>query len=566
MKIIALAFGFYFLLLPATHAQSESGNLDSLLDVVHSLPRGRHQVDILGEIAYQYRFFNPDQSIYYAKETLNGAREIGYTAKEIFALNFLGLVKSNKGNYEEATDWLLQALEIAMEESDTSYLAKIYNNLGMIFWYLEDLEEAQRNYKNALQFNKSLELNLGMGENYVNLGVIYAAQSQLDSALLFYHKALPLFLEINYEVGVGTIYNNIARIHERKGNLEESLFFLEKALAILEDKGYVLHALPTYNNIGRIQTLMGEYGKAEKSLLLSLEKSQSQTALNEQMQAFKALHLLYDTINNTSKSLFYLKKFIALKDSIYNKEKTKQITQLKATFEEEQERKIVEKDKELQRNRLMQSIILFIGILILLSSASIIIFLYFKRNTVKKALYEEEKNRLETQQELEKLKFEKLETELSLKNQELTATTINIVQKNDVLKKLGKHLEELKSLLTNERQHKKMNKLIRLIENGRRQDEDWENFKLHFENVHPSFFEQLMQMEPSLSSKELRLCAYLRMNLTTKEIASLLGYSIRGVETARYRVRKKLNLAKAEDLNIFMMSIESVNSNGLGKV
>ena len=100
-----------------------------------------------------------------------------------------------------------------------------------------------------------------------------------------------------------------------------------------------------------------------------------------------------------------------------------------------------------------------------------------------------------------------------------------------------------------------LNKLSRTVDNALDVDKDWEDFKLYFENVHKDFFRNLKQQYPDLGNSELKLCALLKLNLNMKETASIMGISPESVKTARYRLRKKLGLAKDDSLTDFVMSI-----------
>lgn len=94
-----------------------------------------------------------------------------------------------------------------------------------------------------------------------------------------------------------------------------------------------------------------------------------------------------------------------------------------------------------------------------------------------------------------------------------------------------------------------------MIRSDIRLDKQWGKFKLHFEEVHPNFFSVLEQKFPSLSENELRVCAYIKMRLNNTEIMSLLNLAPKGLETARYRIKKQMKLSKKEDLNEFIRSI-----------
>ncbi|MGB1121690.1 MAG: helix-turn-helix transcriptional regulator, partial [Saprospiraceae bacterium] len=155
---------------------------------------------------------------------------------------------------------------------------------------------------------------------------------------------------------------------------------------------------------------------------------------------------------------------------------------------------------------------------------------------------------------ISKLQRDKLESEIRFKNQELAITTMNLVQKGEFLLKLK---EELNKILndTNEPKTKKaIRKTIKLLNQNAELDKDWEQFAQHFDQVHEDFLKRLRDTYPQLTPKDQRLCTYLKMNLSTKEIAPLMNISVRGVEISRYRLRKKIELPTETNLNEFMMN------------
>jgi DNA-binding CsgD family transcriptional regulator len=121
---------------------------------------------------------------------------------------------------------------------------------------------------------------------------------------------------------------------------------------------------------------------------------------------------------------------------------------------------------------------------------------------------------------------------------------------------LGKMRDELNGLLkkiNNEQVTQEFKKLLKILVEDNRTDDTWEHFAHHFDKVHTDFLVVLKNRYPDLTASELRLCAYLRMNLSNKEIAQLINISVRGVEIARYRLRKKLGLAKETNLFEFLL-------------
>jgi FixJ family two-component response regulator len=131
---------------------------------------------------------------------------------------------------------------------------------------------------------------------------------------------------------------------------------------------------------------------------------------------------------------------------------------------------------------------------------------------------------------------------------------MHLVQKGEILLQLKSDLNQLLKSASQENK-KKIQQISRVIEADIRLDNNWEQFELYFDQVHENFFKRLRKRFPELTPKDQKLCAYLRMNLSTKEIAPLLNISVRGVEISRYRLRKKLSLDSEMNLVGFIMDI-----------
>lgn len=146
------------------------------------------------------------------------------------------------------------------------------------------------------------------------------------------------------------------------------------------------------------------------------------------------------------------------------------------------------------------------------------------------------------------LKNEKLRIEMVHRNKELANQTMNLIQKNKFLQKIKEDLDKLKKSSSDESLKSKISGLINKIDKDIDHEKQWEVFESAFDEVHEDFLSRLKKQFPNLTPKELKLCAYLRMNISTKEIAPLMNISVRGVEILRYRVRKKLNIDRDQNL------------------
>ena len=124
-------------------------------------------------------------------------------------------------------------------------------------------------------------------------------------------------------------------------------------------------------------------------------------------------------------------------------------------------------------------------------------------------------------------------------------------KKNEVLMEIQGELTKGRGNLDGDYRMKQIMKRINRAINNR---DDWKVFETNFNEVHEDFFKDLLEKYPELTNKDLKLCSYLKMNLSSKEIAPLLGISVRGVEVQRYRLRKKMGLDAKENLNNFLIS------------
>ncbi|MCA1761782.1 MAG: two-component regulator propeller domain-containing protein [Cryomorphaceae bacterium] len=159
-----------------------------------------------------------------------------------------------------------------------------------------------------------------------------------------------------------------------------------------------------------------------------------------------------------------------------------------------------------------------------------------------------------SEKEIFSLRNEKLQNEISHKNSELASATMHLVQKGEILMKIKADLNNLEKDVP-EKLKQKVKQIERVIESDVRLDKNWERFESHFDQVHENFFKRLRSNYPELTPKDQKLCAYLRMNLTTKEIAPLLNISVRGVEISRYRLRKKMELDSDVNLVSFILEL-----------
>jgi len=157
------------------------------------------------------------------------------------------------------------------------------------------------------------------------------------------------------------------------------------------------------------------------------------------------------------------------------------------------------------------------------------------------------------QKELQALKEDQIKSELSHVNSLLAASTMNLVVKNEFMENVKEEIREALSTDKPEEKQKALERIIKEIDTTLKVQEDWKQFEYNFDRVHGDFLKRLTTEFTDLTPGEQKLCAFLRLNMDSKEIANLMGISLRGVEVSRYRLRKKFNLETQQNLAKFIL-------------
>jgi len=320
-------------------------------------------------------------------------------------------------------------------------------------------------------------------------------------------------------------------------NYKQAISHAQRSAELLEFTKNEAGILQNQNLIGNIYHLSGQSKKAVPyyDKVISVADSLGLKLLLSDSYSYRSD--AYLGIKDYQRALEDYKKHSAVKDSIFNSEKSQQIEELRAIYDtEKKEQQIALQEKEItvleQKAKVstLQRILMGIGLL------SALIVYYALRQKMKR----------------NKLEKEKVDAELEFKKKELTTHALNLARKNETLENLKLKAQELKE---KENAGAGYNQLIRSINFDLQDDNSWQNFSRYFEEVHKDFNSNIKTKYPEVTSNELRLLALLKMNLSSKEIANILNISPEGIKKARYRLRKKLDLTTEDSLQDLVLSL-----------
>jgi len=265
----------------------------------------------------------------------------------------------------------------------------------------------------------------------------------------------------------------------------------------------------------------------------------------DNFSTLKNLSKIYDRLGKTDSAFYYLREYESVSDRILAQEKIMELNKLESRSKIEQYESELRKNEErVQQQKKINRIIIIsaAGLFILISY---IFWLLRKKNKITKQLKETENRNL-------LLQNEQLQFELDSRNRELTSNLLTLSENNKGLKVLLNKIESfINDKLISSKQGEELKKQIK---DQLSIDDEWKYFKLHFEKVHPDFFTKLKNNYPNLSKNDLRLCAYIRIGMSNKEIAQIWSVLPETIITTRYRLRKKLNLEHDESLEDLLQS------------
>jgi DNA-binding CsgD family transcriptional regulator len=162
--------------------------------------------------------------------------------------------------------------------------------------------------------------------------------------------------------------------------------------------------------------------------------------------------------------------------------------------------------------------------------------------------------------EIATLKSEQLEYDIKHKVQELSSTTMNLVRKNEMLHEIAMKIAKLQKMADSENVSsswmRQLSKIRESIDESMEKDDEWQIINQNFDIVYENFTKRLMELHPGLSAADKRMCCYIKMGLSSKEIAPLLNISYKSVEMARYRLRKKMNIEGTMSLTDYLANIQ----------
>jgi tetratricopeptide (TPR) repeat protein len=443
----------------------------------------------------------------------------------------LGQIVKNNLEYEKSLELFFSAKKIFEEKSSISGdLGSVYNRIGGVYYDQGDYDKASKYWEKNLQIREILNDSLGLLSAYNNIGEIYRLSGDYNKALEYYNNAITINTVLQKPIYFPIIYDNIGNIYISTKQYDSAIKYLNKGLEIaIREKNKKRQAV-VYNSLGNLYLALDDFNNAKNSFLRANGIGMRLSNLEILKESSLGLGRSYERLNQFEKAYNFYKTFKQLSDSTLAINSFEEIARLEMMllFKNKKQLNDIEQEK-----KEWVYFIIAIGLLLLI----IVIAWLYGRQKIRIKHSQTAKENLE-------LERKRLQEEIDFKNRELATNVMYMVKKNELINHISEKLIKAKTKFKKENipvAEEIIHTLQMNVDN-----QIWNTFEKRFEEVHKNFYSKLNERFPKLTKKDLKLCALLRLHLSTKEIATIMHQNPASVEVARTRLRKKLNLSNTE--------------------
>lgn len=488
-------------------------------------------------------------------------RELNDNRKIPKILNALACVYLRQYRYKDALKILFIALSMEERNKNISAAGGNMVNIGTVFFKLQDYERAKYYFRKALQIFIQLKDYSRINISLSNIGSVFIGQKEADSALTYYQMALDYFenTKTNKYAQVHILVE-MSSLYQAKKDYEKSFKVLNRGLSICKTMEMRENFAKCLTEMAQTYLKVGQNDKAVQYAQEALKITENEKLLLLSSTNREVLYKIYREQHRTNLALQNLEEINTIKDSLQKKNTLELLEKMDSKYltEKLQQKEVfLKQQSDLYRtNQIQFYLVLFIVVLILCIIS--ILFLIKHQASRRKTKILEQETQINKQKGIIHLQEKAIfESELARQKNEILAISTLQGTTNEHLLKI---INDLRQMALNEINNKKISdslyKMAADIEKLSLSD-SWSDFRKWFTDIHPKFYENLNNICPSLTSNDLKIASMLRMNLSSKEIASLTFRSLDSIHIARYRLRKKLGIGDDNNLVTFLFSVPS---------
>lgn len=541
----------FFFLLQNSYAQDKIKAFEKEL----SSSNDATKVILLNKIGQEYISIDPSKAITNSKKALELAQKID--KKDEIAKSYLniGIAYLNQGYYKDAFENLLIAQKEYEERKNKKGIADTYLRLGMLYADLKDDEKALTLYKKAVDSYTSMNHTNEVALTYTKVAAILLTdENKIKEAHEYLVDAFELYEKNENSSGIASVRYYLSLLYISDNNLPKAKHHILKSINVSRENNSKCTYSKSTALLGKILRLEKDYTLSQEHLEKGLQMAKDHHLHTLELFVYDELRQLNELLDQPKEALVYSNKFTDLNASLFNYTLYREISSL------ERKNKIVgitegkSEDQLFSRN----SYIIFGAMLLLIGIITTLFVLQLIKNKKYKNQISDVQDNSELQGLLdeEKSRYEKLKKEFEFKNKQLTSYTFNFQQKDEIINKICNIARSLEGNNSSAKEKEFIQELIAIGKENLYIDKQWEQFRTFFEETQAGFYTKLKLKHQNLKPNDLKLCSLIRLNLNIKEAASILNISSGSLKTARYRLRKKLDLDPGVELIDYLMQVE----------
>ena len=522
-------------------AKAEELLLDSnLIDWLATSPRTQdyHTLNLGRVYAFNGKYLKADSCFRKAINHSNG------NILKLHAIQALAENLRYQGKLDQSLVSWYEALKMSEEMSDSTEIVQCYLGRGTVRFLRAELEKAESDFELFYAYNAQIENQKELAVALSLLGLVDYKNLEYEDCIEKNLKGFSIRKSINDLKGQGESLNNLALGYMGMKNWNQALQYLQEAIQIKTRANDLTQMTVILNNTGRCYLRLNNESKALKYFDLALVKGTENGQMGDVMNSYQNIINLYKSSKKYALALNYQTELIALKDSLADEERKQVIGELEVKYEtenKEQEIILLKQDKAIVTNRWLT---LALGLFL----ALIIGILFIDSQTRK---HRQEKLLMEAEDELQRAELKNMSSLLEFNQNKLSLYTENLLRKNELVGQLESRLKNAVDL--SDDQSKEGKQLIEDFSSVRiLTDQDWTEFKSLFNRVHHGLQDKLINVYSDLTLGEHRLFLLMKLDLSTKETANILGVSPDSIKKGRYRLKKKIGIDEATTLQEFV--------------
>lgn len=499
------------------------------------------RVKKLIELSNTYSTTDLREALKYADQSLVLAEQTGSDKFLSDALFNAGNISFQIGAYEIATQYFFRFIDIQKKENNRKKIAFGLTNLGAVKLQMKQYENAGEYFNRAVGIYNSLNTETNepgvfpeVISIYNNLGVIAKEKGDYQKAIELYNRGLHLALMSGAKNDeLAALYNNLGNAFLLSDRYEDAYGSYLRALNLRKSINDKAGCASSYRNLGDYYIKRGNRISAIRNYDTAFSLASEVGSTPVMLNIAEDLYEVYYEWSKPDSALRYLMLAQKFEKEINADEAAGNIlrTELANQFDERQKTML-----ESQKRR--EWWYLTIGIILLLTAAIAGLLFILSRSRNQRLKLEKSNADLLSRNLI--LESKSLQNELELRNKELATNVIYKINQKEIVEDIA---NKLKAQIPNLKKDSQ-DVILKVAKDLKRLNEGsvWKEFEVRFQQVHNDFYEKLNIAHGDLTINERRLCAFLKLNMTTKDIAALTGQSIRSIEAARTRLRKKLNI------------------------